>query len=47
MGYVAGIVTQVTVLRLTKLTQIDEDDSPARTLNERITTREYASSYAD
>ena len=36
-----------TVWRLTKLTQNDEEYSPARTINERIMTRECASSYAD
>ena len=30
---------------MTKLTQIDENYLPARTLNERIMTREYASSF--
>ena len=37
----------LTVWRLTKLTQIDEEYSPAKTGNEPIMTREYASSYAD
>ena len=36
-----------TVWRLTKLTQIDEAYSPAKTNNERIMTHECASSYAD
>ena len=36
-----------TLWRLTKLTQIDEEYSPATTSNKRIMTRECASSYAD
>ena len=36
-----------TIWRLTKLTQNDEEYLPARTINERIMARKYASSYAD